>query len=251
MELSLTVSAFIAGVLTFLAPCTLPIVPAYLAFISGVSLRDLEKPKKSREMRWKIFLNGFLFVSGFSVVFIVLGTLAGGLGSLLASERVLLSQVGGGFVIIFGMFMLNVVKLPFFLVGWNLKAPSFFMRGKPLNSFLLGSAFGLGWTPCVGPVLGAVLTLAAASATVYRGAFLLFIFTLGLAIPFLLIALAIGSSTEIIRKLSKYLNALSVLGGVLLVFLGILLLTNNLGVWVSYFFRVFKFLHYGRLLDYL
>src|SRR3989344_9147947 len=221
MELSLTVSAFIAGILTFLAPCTLPIVPAYLAFISGVSLRDLEKPEKSREMRWKIFLNGFLFVSGFSVVFIVLGTLAGGLGSLPASERGLLSQVGGVFVIIFGMFMLNVVKLPFFLVGWNLKAPSFFMRGKPLNSFLLGSAFGLGWTPCVGPVLGAVLTLAAASATVYRGAFLLSVFSLGLAIPFLIVALSISSASAYLHKISKYLNIISAIGGVFLIFLGI------------------------------
>jgi len=251
MDFSLIIPAFIAGILTFLAPCTLPLVPGYLGFISGVSLKDLDDPTKSKRIRWKIFLNGLFFVFGFSAVFIFLGTLAGLGGQALFPYRIWLSRIGGIFVITFGLFMMNILKVPFINRNAQIKVPTFFQRGKTINSFLLGSAFGLGWTPCVGPILGSILTLAATGGTVGQGAFLLSIFSLGLAIPFLIIAIGIGSASAYLNKISKYLNTISVIGGAFLVFLGILLLTNKLGVWIGYFYQLLDFINYDALLNYL
>lgn len=251
MNIALVFPAFIAGALTFFAPCTLPLVPAYLGFISGVSADDLQDPAKKKSAQRKIFLNGVLFMLGFSAVFIALGTAAGFFGQALVSHRLLLSRIGGIFVILFGLFMLNVLKIPFLAREVQLNVPAFFQRGKKTNSLILGAAFGLGWTPCVGPVLGSVLTLAATSATASQGAFLLSIFSLGLAIPFLAIAAGIGSASTRISKLNQYAGIVSVIGGLFLVFLGILLLTDKLGLWIASFYQAFRFINYERILDYL
>ena len=251
MDLTLIIPAFIAGILTFLAPCTLPLIPGYLGFISGASIEDLKDPTKVKKARWKIFLNGLFFIVGFSLVFIILGTLAGFAGAALAKYQIWLTRIGGVFVIIFGLLMLNVFKIPFFAKEMKFKAPTVFKLGKPVNSLILGSAFGFGWTPCVGPILGTILLLASTSATAFQGAALLSIFSLGLAIPFLLIALGIGSASQYIEKISKYLNAISVIGGVFLVLLGILLLTNNMGLLIAWGFRWLRFINYDSLLDYL
>lgn len=251
MDFSLIIPAFIAGIFTFLAPCTFPLVPAYLAFISGILVQDLQDPLKSRYARIKIFLNGFFFILGFSAIFIILGTAAGLFGQILFQYRVWISRIGGIFVIFFGFFMLNVIKIPFLSQEIRLKTPDLFQQGNPINSFILGATFGLGWTPCLGPILGSILTLAASYATVWQGAFLLSIFSLGLAIPFLVIAAGISSASLYIKRLDKYLNAISVLGGVLLILLGILILTDRLDIWTVYFYHFFKFINYDRLLDYL
>lgn len=252
MDFSLIVPAFIAGILTFLAPCTLPLVPGYLGFISGSSLEDLKDPEKSKKARWKIFLNGFFFMLGFSAVFIIMGTLVGFVGAtLLAPYRLLLGRIGGVFVIIFGLFMLSALKIPFLMKEKQLKAPALFKQGKPANSFILGSAFAFGWTPCVGPILGSVLLLASTSTTALQGGLMLTVFSAGLAVPFLLIAAGIGSASAYITKLSKYLNIISIIGGIFLIFLGILLFTNKLGIWIAYFYQFFGFINYESLLDYL
>jgi len=254
MDYSLIIPAFIAGILTFLAPCTLPLVPGYLGFISGVSLEDLKDPAKSKKVRVKIFLNGVLFVLGFSVVFIILGSLFGLGGSALAQYRVWLSRIGGVFVIIFGLYMIGIFRFSFlnFLGGEKqIHVAKFIKPGNPLSSVIFGSAFAFGWTPCVGPVLGAILTLAATSTTVGQGAFLLGVFSLGLAVPFLLIAAGIGSASEYLAKIAKYLNVVSIIGGVFLIFLGILLLTDSFAVWLAYSYQLFDFINYESLLDYL
>lgn len=252
MNISLIVSSFIAGILTFLAPCTLPLVPAYLGFISGSSLEDLENPVVAKKARGKIFLNGFFFMLGFSAVFIVMGTLVGFIGAaLLAPYRRWLGRIGGVFVIIFGLFMLNVLNIPFLTREKQIKAPALFKRGKPLNSFILGSAFAFGWTPCVGPILGSILLLASTSTTALQGAFLLTIFSAGLAIPFLLIAAGIGSSSRYIQSISPYLSVISVIGGIFLIMLGVLLVTEKIGVLISHSYGLFRFINYDRLLDYL
>jgi len=232
LDFSLVLPAFFAGILTFLAPCTLPLVPGYLGFISGVAMDDLNDPKKAGKARRKIFINGLLYVIGFSVVFVVLGTLAGIGGAALGQYRVLLGRIGGAFVILFGLYMMNVLKLPFlnFLQG-KIHIPGLnkLKPGTPVSSLIFGSAFAFGWTPCVGPILGSVLLLAATGTTVGQGAFLLSVFSLGLAVPFLIIAAGIGSAAERINSFARYLNWVSVIGGVFLVFLGVLLLTNRLG----------------------
>lgn len=252
MEFSLIIPAFIAGILTFLAPCTLPLLPGYLGFISGISLEDLKDPRKSARARWRIFLNGLFFVVGFSVVFIVLGTLVGIVGAtILAPYRLWLSRIGGVFVIIFGLFMLNVIKISFLARESHFKAPALFERGRPLNSFVLGSAFSLGWTPCVGPILGSILLLASTSTTALQGGFLLAVFSAGLAIPFLLTAAAVGHASRYIANLSRFLNVVSVIGGIFLIGLGVLLLTGNVGLLISYGYQLLEFINYDALLDYL
>lgn len=252
MDISLIISAFIAGVLTFLAPCTLPLVPGYLGFISGSSLDDLKDPAKAKQARWKIFLNGLFFMLGFSAVFIIMGTLVGFVAAaFLAPYRLWLGRIGGVFVVIFGLFMLNVLKIPFLNQEKQFKAPAIFKQGKPTNSFILGSAFAFGWTPCVGPILGSILLLASTSTSALQGGLMLTIFSAGLAVPFLLIAIGIGSASRRIQNISKYLNVVSVIGGIFLIFLGILLVSGNIGLLISYGYRLFQFINYDRLLDYL
>ncbi|MBI2023902.1 sulfite exporter TauE/SafE family protein [Candidatus Giovannonibacteria bacterium] len=251
MEFSLIIPAFIAGILTFLAPCTLPLVPGYLGFISGVSANDLQDPNKAKIVRGKIFFNGVFYVIGFSLVFIILGSLFGLGGAALFKYRIWLSRIGGIFVIFFGLFMTGILKLPFLNFEKHLGGIKALKPGNPTSSLIFGATFAFGWTPCVGPILGSILTLAAASATVGQGAFLLSVFSLGLAVPFLIIAAGIGSASSYISKLNKYLNVVSIIGGLFLIFLGILLFTNKLGVWIAYFYQWFDFTNYERLLDYL
>lgn len=250
----LIIPAFIAGILTFLAPCTLPLVPGYLTFISGTSIDELKDPTKVKAAKKKIFINSLFYVTGFSLVFIILGSLFGLGGQALAQYRVLLSQIGGAFVIFFGLYMMNIIKLPVFDFISGENQPKFLRKltpGNPTSSFIFGSTFAFGWTPCVGPVLGTILTLAATSATVLQGAFLLLIFSLGLALPFLLIALGIGSASGFINKISKYLNIISFVGGLFLVLLGYLLITDQMSLFLSRSYEALEFLNYEKLLDYL
>lgn len=246
------VSSFVAGLLIFLAPCTLPLVPGYLGFISGVSFEDLKNQERSKSARRKIFLNGLFFILGFSAVFVIMGTLVGFVGaSVLAPYRIWFSRIGGVFVIIFGLFMLNVVKISFLSGERQFRTPIIFTRGKPVNSFILGSAFAFGWTPCVGPILGSILFVASTSATAFQGAFLLSVFSLGLALPFLMVAAGMGFAVNLIGKLTGVLNVISIVGGVFLILLGILLLTGNAVLLVSWGYRFFQFIEYDRLLEYL
>ncbi len=254
MDISLIIPAFIAGIITFLAPCTLPLIPGYLAFISGVSVTDLKNPEKLKQAKRKILLNGLLYVIGFSLVFILLGTIFGLAGSALAQYRIWISRIGGIFVIFFGLYLMHVFKLPFFNFLNREKKLQFansLTPGKPSSSFLFGMTFAAGWTPCVGPILGTILLLASTSGTILEGTFLLFVFSLGLAIPFLIIALGVGHATQYIKKLTKYLNIISFIGGLFLLFLGILLVTDSMNVWLAYSYKLFNFIRYEALLDYL
>jgi cytochrome c-type biogenesis protein len=268
MTFELLIPAFVAGVLTFLAPCTLPLVPGYLGFISGVSARDLQDPAQAQRVRRRVFMNGLLYVLGFSLVFVALGSLVGLAGSLFAAWRPVLARLGGIFVIVFGLLMiqmaltfyadrwpqLNKLRLPF--IDWlfgerRLPLAASVKPGKPLSSLIFGAAFAVGWTPCVGPVLGAILSLAATEATAGQGALLLAVFSLGLGVPFLFLASSIGYFTQRIERIGAVLPAIAAAGGVFLVFLGLLVLTDSLGLWVAFFFQIFGFVGYDRLLDYL
>jgi cytochrome c-type biogenesis protein len=250
LSFAFAVSAFIAGFIMFLAPCTLPLVPAYLGFISGVDHKALENPETAKKARRTIFLNGLAFIVGFSIVFIIFGTLAGLLGSSLAAYRIWLTRIGGVLVILFGLFMLGVFKLPFFR-GNSLPVPKWLTLGRPSSSLLIGGAFAFGWTPCIGPILGSILLLAGTSGTALQGAVLLAIFSLGMAIPFILIAAVFSKATVFINKISKYLKIASIVGGVFLILLGLLLITDNFGLLIQYGYEWFDFINYDRLLDYL
>lgn len=245
------VSAFIAGLLMFLAPCTLPLVPAYLAFISGVQPGDLQDSANKKEAKRHIMINGVAFVLGFSVIFILFGILAGLFGSFIGQFRGLLTQIGGVFIIVFGLMMLHVVNIAPLMRDRKLSMPNSLQPGKPTSAFLIGSTFALGWTPCVGPVLASVLLLASTSTTVFQGALLLAVFSLGLSIPFLLTALLYSRATEMIAKYAGVTKWVSTTGGVFLVFIGVLLLTDNFGLTVEYGYRVFDFFGIDGLFEHL
>gem|GEM_PF-67471 len=232
MELSIAaiISSFVAGLITFLAPCTLPLVPAYLGFISGVSNKDLEDKDKARAAKKKVFKNGVFFILGFSLVFIIFGALFGSLVQILQAIgigpttlegegllRTRIGQVGGAMVILFGAFMLGIFKLPFLQAEKRMKMPKFLEVGKPLSSLTIGGAFAFGWTPCVGPILGSILLLASSEGSILDGAILLAFFSLGLAVPFLLIAFGFSQATTKINSFFTYLSKhragiLSILG---------------------------------------
>lgn len=246
-------ASFFAGILTFLAPCTLPLVPAYLGFISGVDRKELANPDAqiARRARRKIFWNGAAFILGFSLIFIAFGVLAGLAGTALAPYRLWLGRAGGVLVILFGLFMLGFFKLSFFESEKRIPLPKWLTLGKPSSSLFVGGAFALGWTPCVGPILGSILLLAGTSGTALQGGIMLLVFSLGLAIPFLLIALAFSKATRYIETISKYLKGVSIVGGVFLIILGFLLVTDNFGLTIQYGYQLLDFIDYDRLLDYL
>lgn len=251
LSFAFVISSFVAGLLTFLAPCTLPLVPGYLGFISGVSPDDLKNTEKAHAARKKMVLNGVFFILGFTLIFVIFGTLAGLIGQGLAVYRIWLTRIGGIFVILFGLFMLGVLKLPALQSDKRIKIPSFLTIGKPSSSLVIGGAFAFGWTPCVGPILGSILLLASTSTTAFQGGLLLLVFSLGLAVPFLLIAILYSKATQYIAKLSTYLKWVSVIGGVFLIVLGILLLIGRFGILLEYGFRLLEPLNYEGLLDLL
>ncbi|MBI4033893.1 sulfite exporter TauE/SafE family protein [Candidatus Saccharibacteria bacterium] len=246
----LLLPSFFAGILTFLAPCTLPLVPAYLGFISGVP-PDSTATAQAKLVRRKVFKNGLGFVIGFSLVFIVLGTIAGLAGTALAPYRIWLGRVAGVFVILFGLLMLDILKIPLFGRSTGLPMPKILQRGNPLSSVLLGSAFGIGWTPCVGPVLGSILLLTTSTSTALQGAVMLGVFSLGLAIPFLLVAASVGPAMEKIQKITRYLRVASIIGGVFLILIGILLLSGKMALLISWGYQLLNFINYDQLTNYL
>lgn len=255
MFFTLAIPAFLAGFLMFLAPCTLPLVPGYLAFISGVSIHDANKNKETAGyVRKKILWNALFYVLGFSIVFILLGTFLSSLGRLgLGNYRFYLEKVSGGLILLLGLYMTHLFDLPFFrFLGrdHHLTFTQKLAPGKPLSSFLFGATFALGWSPCIGPILGSILLLASTSGTVLEGTFLLAVFSLGLAVPFLLVALGMGQATKIIHQMSKYLSVFSIVGGVFIAILGFLVLTGNMSVWTEFFYRIFSFIKYESLLNY-
>jgi cytochrome c-type biogenesis protein len=247
MDLPIFLGAFVAGVLMFLAPCTLPIVPGYLAFIAGVSAGQVEAGTARR----RIFLNAVAFVIGFSVIFILLGSFAAAIGSVLGPWRDTLGQAAGAVIVLFGLTMLGVWQLPLLGAERRIRLPRWLSLGHPHSSFLVGALFALGWSPCIGPILGTILFLASASATALQGALLLAVFSLGLAIPFLLCAWAIGSAESFVQRAGPLTRALSLVGGVVLVLLGILMLTGNMGLLIVWGTDLLSGFGYEKLLNYL
>lgn len=251
IELPLLVGAFVAGVLMFLAPCTLPIVPGYLAFIAGVPLRLLETPEGRRSARGQVMRNALAFVIGFSLIFILLGASAGFIGSFLSEWRYVLSRAGGAIIILFGLVMLGVVSMPALTRERRFSLPRFLALGQLPSSALIGALFALGWSPCIGPILGTILLLASGTSTYYLGAALLGVFSLGLAIPFLLTAYLVGEASLLFAKLGGFIQGLSIVGGIALVVVGILMLTGNMVLLIGWGYALLDFIGYERLLNYL
>lgn len=233
--LSLAPAAFLAGVLMFLAPCTLPIVPGYLAFIAG---------GKGRVVR-----NAFAFVLGFSVVFILLGAFAGFLGSFIGPWRDTITQVAGIILIVFGLVILGL-RIPLLSGQKTFGAPTWLSVGSAPSSMLIGILFALGWSPCIGPILGTILLLASSSSTVVQGAILLGFFSLGLGVPFMLTAVLLDKAQTTFQKWGTLTKTLSILGGLILVALGIMMFLGRMDLLLTWGFEFFNFI-YEPLLKYM
>ena len=221
------ISAFFGGILTFLAPCTLPLIPAYVGFLAG-GIKNEENETRTKNLRLSIFLNALLFTIGFSLIFIFFGTVSGSIGKFFILHRAMLAAIGGVLVIFFGVMMLGIVPTPRLFGG--AKLPSILRPGNPYSALLLGVLFALGWSPCLGPVLGTILLLASSSGTALDGGLLLFVYSLGLAIPFLLVATLYGSAFTYVISLGKYLPIISKLAGVFFILIGALLILGQFGM---------------------
>ena len=216
--------AFAAGILSFLSPCVLPLIPSYLSFISGVSLEEIRGAQNAGAVRRRVVLNSVAFIFGFSLVFVSLGASASYLSSLFFGYRNVIRITGGAFILLVGIYLIGLFKIPAFdrYLQFNLK-------DKPagyLGSVLVGITFAVAWTPCVGPILGAILAIAGTSADVGRGILLLAMYASGLALPFFLSAMAINSFFQFSQAFRRYIQAFHVLGGILLVVVGLLLVTD-------------------------
>ncbi|MEW6732720.1 MAG: cytochrome c biogenesis protein CcdA [Acidobacteriota bacterium] len=216
--------ALVAGLASFLSPCVLPLVPVYVSLISGASLSELKNADKASQLRRVVFTNSIMFVLGFSIVFTSLGVLAGLLGTKLSSSLPIITKVAGILVIIFGLHMTGLVKIPFLYQDTRSQSST----GKgPLGSLLMGLAFAAGWSPCVGPILAGILVLAANKDTVLQATGLLSLYSVGLAIPFLLTAVAINPFLSFLNKFKRHLHKVEVTAGVLLIGIGLLIVSNN------------------------
>ncbi|HTV53350.1 MAG TPA: cytochrome c biogenesis protein CcdA [Terriglobia bacterium] len=229
-QLSLPI-ALVAGVVSFLSPCVLPLVPGYISMLSGASIEELKLESHSALER-RVFRNAIAFVIGFSLVFVTLGASATEVGAFLQSRRAAFNIAAGVIIIIFGLHLTGLVKIPFLYrdARFNTGTPK---RGA-IGASLLGIAFAFGWTPCIGPILAGILAVAATRDTVAQGMFLLAVYSAGLAIPFLLTSLGVGRFLKFYGRFKKHLHAVEVGSGVLLVLIGVLIALNRFTILSGY-----------------
>jgi cytochrome c-type biogenesis protein len=222
----------LAGLLSFLSPCVLPLVPSYLGFVTGMSFDELSSNTRSRRA---VMVPALLFTVGFSLVFLIMGASATFLGQLLLRYQDWVSRIGGIMIILFGLHLLGILR-----IGAFLRERRVHLEAKPvgyLGAVLAGIVFGAGWTPCIGPVLGTLLTYASARANLASGMFLLLCYSIGLAVPFLLAAWATGTFLNTSRGIRKYIPLFEKVSGVILLIAGILLVSGSFSAMSAWFAR--------------
>jgi cytochrome c-type biogenesis protein len=218
--------AFTAGLLSFLSPCVLPLIPSYVTFITGLSLEDVQRSRRTA------LIHSLLFIAGFTLIFLALGATATVVGQVLNYQRVWISRIGGLLVIVFGLYMLGAFNIAAFS-----RERRMHIADKPvgyLGTLLVGIAFGAGWTPCIGPILGSILTFTASSADLGRGLGLLFSYSLGLAVPFFVAALAVERFMGFFQRVRRHMIWVTRVAGILLIAVGILMITNYFTILASY-----------------
>lgn len=222
-SLPLPIAAFLAGLLSFLSPCVLPLVPGYVSLISGTgieSLQDADAPLMRRVM-----LNSLMFIAGFSIVFISLGAVATGLGQAMHQYHDLFAKIAGAVLIIFGLHLIGVFQIKALLADKRLHS----VKGSasPIGSFVVGFAFAFGWTPCIGPILAGILVLAGSQDTVAKGILLLAVYSAGLAVPFLMTSIGVNQFLAFYSRFRRHLHTVEVISGVLLIIFGLLIALNR------------------------
>ena len=232
-------SAFLAGLISFLSPCVLPLVPGYVSYVAGRSVEGLREVEDWGERRRVIWLS-LLFSLGFSAVFITLGAGATAISQLLLAYRYELTLIAGGIVILFGLFMMGVLR-----ISWlyrDIRFSGVAAGGRPMGAFVLGLAFAFGWTPCIGPVLGSILALSAFSSQLASGVSLLAIYSLGLALPFLLVAGFTGAFLRHVRVVRRFGRPLQVGAGAVMAVMGVAMITGDLTTLSLWFLETFPVL---------
>jgi cytochrome c-type biogenesis protein len=222
------ITALIGGLLSFASPCVLPIVPGYLSFITGMGLDELTQKESRKKVVRAALTNSVTFVIGFSVVFVLLGASATAVGKFLQEYMGVFSKIAGVVLIIFGLHMIGVVKIPFLLYEKRIHQEE--KATGILRSFSAGLLFAFGWTPCIGPILAGILAIAATTETAQQGMALLSVYSLGLGIPFILSAVFLNAFFSVFSRIKTHLHKVEIAGGVILVALGALIFTNKLGL---------------------
>ena len=230
-SLPLPLAVFVAGLISFLSPCVLPLVPGYVSLISGAGIEEL-KSTEGHLLR-KVMLNSAAFIIGFSLVFITLGAISTEVGQVLAQYKSLLARIAGVIIILFGLHLTGIFQIKALLADTRLHQ----LKGgaSPWGAFVIGFAFAFGWTPCVGPILAVVLGFAATQDTVWKGIFLLAIYSAGLAVPFLITSLGIERFLKFYNRFKFHMHAVEVASGGLLIVLGILLVMGRFAIISGYF----------------
>lgn len=218
-------SAFVAGIISFLSPCVLPLVPGYVSYVAGGSLEDLTQTQFSRKRAFAIYLSVF-FILGFSVVFIALGASASAIGEFLLQNKTVFEYVAGGIVIVFGFYLTGLLNIG--ALNREARFVSRIAGGHPLGAFVLGMAFAFGWTPCIGPILGAILTLTATSGSIGTGVALLAVYSIGLGMPFLVAAAFTGAFLKRMKYIRKVSRPFQIGAGGIMVAMGIAMITGYL-----------------------
>ncbi len=229
-------AAFSAGLLSFISPCVLPLVPSYLSYITGLSVENLAKVEERERFKSAILVNALLFIAGFSTVFIAFGASASLIGQVLYEYQDIIRKIGGILIIIFGLYLLGVLKLNIFMTERRLMH----FESRPvgyLGSFLIGTAFAAGWTPCVGPVLGTILAYASTTESMSGGVMLLSAYSFGLGLPFFLTAFGMDTFLSYFKSLRTYLGGVSFISGGLLVLVGIMIFTDSVTLFTSFLER--------------
>jgi cytochrome c-type biogenesis protein len=235
-SLPLPIAAFFAGLISFLSPCVLPLVPGYVSLISGAGVEELKSPQA--QLMRRVMVNSIGFIVGFSVVFITLGAISTGIGQLAAQYKHTLAIVAGVVIIVFGLHLTGIFPIKWLLQDarlHNVKGSS-----TPIGAFVIGFAFAFGWTPCLGPILTAILTLASEQDTLVKGILLLGVYSLGLAVPFLLTSLLMERFLKFYSRFRSHMHALEVASGALLIVLGVLLVIGRftlISSWLSFLNR--------------
>ena len=224
-------TAFLAGLASFLTPCVLPLVPGYVSLISGVGIEEL-KTQEAGVLR-RVMVNSIAFVLGFSIVFVTLGALSTEIGQLAQQYKALLAQAAGVLVIVFGLHLTGILRIKALYADKRLHG----VKGgtTPWGAFVIGFAFAFGWTPCVGPILSGILVIAAAQSSIGKGILLLTVYSLGLAVPFLLTALGIERFMKFYVGFRRYMHGVEIASGALLIALGLLLVSGKFTVLSRYF----------------
>lgn len=218
--------AFTAGFLSFLSPCVLPLIPSYVGFITGMSLEDLTSEENKAAALKATIINSLLFIGGFTVVFVALGATATAVGGALNKYQNILRWVGGIIVIVLGIHFTGLINIKFLQVEKRMH-----IRNRPLGylgALLIGMAFAAGWTPCIGPILGSILMVAATQGEITKGVALLSVYSLGFGIPFFLAAVALNKFLTTYRRFSRHIPKIIVASGIILILIGILIITNNM-----------------------